>query len=136
MADPAGDGPLRHAALAHAANGRGTVRPGIGRQDRQRTEQFLSARRGGGSPSSARSTQDDWRNRPRAGIPRQDHRRDQMHPQTAIPGGGRSNTYLYGRGPAWFAYSMTVGLMIFDYIDRQVIGSMVPFCQTDWLSQG
>lgn len=56
-----------------------------------------------------------------------------MHPQTAIPGGGRSNTYLYGRGPAWFAYSMTVGLMIFDYIDRQIIASMFPFLKSDWL---
>jgi MFS family permease len=56
-----------------------------------------------------------------------------MHPQMAIPGGGRSNTYLYGRGPAWFAYSMTVALMIFDYIDRQIIASMFPFLKSDWL---
>jgi MFS family permease len=56
-----------------------------------------------------------------------------MHLQTAIPRGDRSNTYLYGRGPAWFAYSMTVGLMIFDYIDRQIIASMFPFLKSDWL---
>jgi MFS transporter, Spinster family, sphingosine-1-phosphate transporter len=56
-----------------------------------------------------------------------------MQPQMAIPRGDRSNTYLYGRGPAWFAYSMTVGLMIFDYIDRQIIASMFPFLKSDWL---
>jgi MFS transporter, Spinster family, sphingosine-1-phosphate transporter len=56
-----------------------------------------------------------------------------MHQQTAIPSGGRSNTYLYGRGPAWFAYSMTIALMIFDYIDRQIIASMFPFLKSDWL---
>jgi MFS transporter, Spinster family, sphingosine-1-phosphate transporter len=56
-----------------------------------------------------------------------------MHQQMAIPGSGRSNTYLYGRGPAWFAYSMTVALMIFDYIDRQIIASMFPFLKSDWL---
>jgi MFS transporter, Spinster family, sphingosine-1-phosphate transporter len=56
-----------------------------------------------------------------------------MHQRMAIPRGGRSNGYLYGRGPAWFAYSMTVGLMIFDYIDRQIIASMFPFLKGDWL---
>ena len=56
-----------------------------------------------------------------------------MQPQTAIPSGGRSNTYLYGRGPAWFAYSMTIALMIFDYVDRQIIASMFPFLKSDWL---
>jgi MFS family permease len=56
-----------------------------------------------------------------------------MYPQTEIPSGGRSNGYLYGRGPAWFAYLMTIALMIFDYIDRQIIASMFPFLKSDWL---
>ena len=28
--------------------------------------------------------------------------------------------YLFGRGPAWFAFAMTLALMIFDYVDRNV----------------
>jgi hypothetical protein len=35
--------------------------------------------------------------------------------------------YLFGRGAAWFAYFMTLGLMIMDYVDRQVIVSLFPF---------
>src|SRR5262245_65836685 len=40
--------------------------------------------------------------------------------------------FLFGRGPAWFAYAMTVALMIFDYVDRQVIVSMFPFLKAEW----
>jgi predicted MFS family arabinose efflux permease len=41
-------------------------------------------------------------------------------------------TFLFGRGAAWFAYGMTVTLMIFDYVDRQVIVSMFPFLKAEW----
>ena len=47
------------------------------------------------------------------------------------PGTG-SNRYLFSRGSAWFAYLMTVALMIFDYIDRQIIVSMFPFLKAQW----
>jgi MFS family permease len=40
--------------------------------------------------------------------------------------------YLFGRGAAWFAYAMTVALMVFDYVDRQVIVSMFPFLKAEW----
>jgi MFS family permease len=40
--------------------------------------------------------------------------------------------YLIGRGQAWFAFVMTVGLMMFDYIDRQVIVSLFPYLKADW----
>jgi len=40
--------------------------------------------------------------------------------------------YLFGRGAAWFAYAMTVALMIFDYVDRQVIVSMFPMLKAEW----
>ena len=40
--------------------------------------------------------------------------------------------FLFGRGAAWFAYGMTVALMILDYVDRQVIVSMFPFLKTAW----
>jgi MFS family permease len=40
--------------------------------------------------------------------------------------------FLFGRGAAWFAYGMTVALMVFDYVDRQVIVSMFPFLKAEW----
>ena len=40
--------------------------------------------------------------------------------------------YLSGAGSAWFAYVMTVALMLFDYADRQVIVSLFPFLKADW----
>jgi hypothetical protein len=36
---------------------------------------------------------------------------------------GAAKTY---RQRAWFAFAMTMGLMLFDYIDRQVIVSLFP----------
>lgn len=40
--------------------------------------------------------------------------------------------YLFSRGQAWFAFAMTLGLMIFDYVDRQVIVSLFPYLKADW----
>src|SRR6476646_9569471 len=40
--------------------------------------------------------------------------------------------YLFGPSQAWFAFAMTIGLMLFDYIDRQVIVSLFPYLKTDW----
>src|SRR5262245_44348503 len=40
--------------------------------------------------------------------------------------------YLFGRGHAWFAFIMTLGLMVFDYVDRQVIVSLFPHLKADW----
>lgn len=40
--------------------------------------------------------------------------------------------YLYGKGDAWFALAMTLGLMIFDYVDRQVIVSLFPYLKAEW----
>ena len=40
--------------------------------------------------------------------------------------------YLFGKGPAWFAFAMTLGLMIFDYVDRQVIVSLFPYLKAEW----
>jgi predicted MFS family arabinose efflux permease len=42
------------------------------------------------------------------------------------------NGFLYGQRAAWFAYGMTIALMIFDYVDRQVIVSMFPFLKAEW----
>lgn len=40
--------------------------------------------------------------------------------------------YLFGRGPAWFAFAMTIALMIFDYVDRQIIVSLFPHLKAAW----
>ena len=56
-----------------------------------------------------------------------------MQPQMATARVGVANSYLFGRGPAWFAYLMTIALMMFDYIDRQIIASMFPFLKSDWM---
>jgi MFS transporter, Spinster family, sphingosine-1-phosphate transporter len=47
--------------------------------------------------------------------------------------GSRPNDgYLFGPRQAWFAYAMTIALMLFDYIDRQVIVSLFPHLKTEW----
>lgn len=49
------------------------------------------------------------------------------------PAGSRPNDgYLFGPRQAWFAYAMTIGLMLFDYIDRQIIVSLFPYMKADW----
>ncbi|MDN3922941.1 MFS transporter [Roseateles violae] len=45
---------------------------------------------------------------------------------------GGSDDYLVSRSQAWFAFAMTFGLMLFDYIDRQVIVSLFPYMKADW----
>lgn len=40
--------------------------------------------------------------------------------------------YLFSRGQAWFAFVMTLALMIFDYVDRQVIVSLFPYLKAEW----
>jgi MFS family permease len=50
----------------------------------------------------------------------------------AIERDPRDNGYLFGRGPAWFAFAMTLALMVFDYVDRQVIVSLFPYLKAEW----
>lgn len=40
--------------------------------------------------------------------------------------------YLHGKRAAWFAFLMTLLLMIFDYLDRQIIVSMFPAIKAAW----
>lgn len=40
--------------------------------------------------------------------------------------------YLINRREAWFAFAMTIALMMVDYIDRQVIVSLFPHLKRDW----
>ena len=43
-----------------------------------------------------------------------------------------NDTYLIGKGQAWFAFAMTIALMLVDYIDRQVIVSLFPYMKLEW----
>nr|WP_088958973.1 MFS transporter [Variovorax sp. HW608] len=43
-----------------------------------------------------------------------------------------SDSYLFGPRQAWFAFAMTLGLMMVDYIDRQVIVSLFPHLKQAW----
>ena len=45
---------------------------------------------------------------------------------------GSPDNYLFGRRQAWFAFAMTIALMVFDYVDRQVIVSLFPHMKQDW----
>jgi len=48
-----------------------------------------------------------------------------------------NDNYLLGRGAAWFAFAMTMALMMLDYIDRQIIVSLFPYLKAQWhLSDG
>jgi hypothetical protein len=40
--------------------------------------------------------------------------------------------YLSTPRAAWFAFAMTVGLMVFDYVDRQIIVSLFPHLKAEW----
>ena len=48
------------------------------------------------------------------------------------PPDGAGDGYLVGRTHAWFAFAMTFALMLFDYIDRQVIVSLFPHLKLAW----
>jgi MFS family permease len=50
----------------------------------------------------------------------------------AIEKSPAQDDYLFGPGPAWFAFAMTLGLMVFDYVDRQVIVSLFPYLKAEW----
>ena len=47
---------------------------------------------------------------------------------------GSPDDYLIGKRQAWFAFAMTFALMLFDYIDRQVIVSLFPHIKTNGTS--
>ena len=40
--------------------------------------------------------------------------------------------YLHGPRAAWFAFGMTIALMVFDYLDRQIIVSLFPYLKAAW----
>ena len=98
----------------------------------QRAEPELRARGCRRSASRARIAQDDRR-----------HRADALKsfglggtsPWTCIrstPISAEPTIICSAAAPAWFAFAMTIGLMIFDYVDRQVIVSLFPYLKAAW----
>src|SRR5215475_3239943 len=55
-----------------------------------------------------------------------------MNAPVTAAGGSGGDGYLFSPRAAWFAYAMTIALMIFDYVDRQVIVSMFPMLKAEW----
>lgn len=55
-----------------------------------------------------------------------------MNPHSVALGTEERDGYLVGRPKAWFAFAMTFALMLFDYIDRQVIVSLFPHMKIAW----
>ena len=55
-----------------------------------------------------------------------------MHIPSADSERADPDSYLFGPRQAWFAYAMTVSLMIFDYVDRQVIVTIFPHLKAEW----
>lgn len=48
------------------------------------------------------------------------------------PNRAGADDYLFGPRAAWFAFAMTIALMMVDYIDRQVIVSLFPHLKKAW----
>lgn len=55
-----------------------------------------------------------------------------MSPHSLAERHASADHYLVSRPAAWFAFAMTLGLMIFDYVDRQVIVSLFPYLKAEW----
>jgi len=49
-----------------------------------------------------------------------------MHTHTLDEKPGSADSYLFGRRQAWFAFAMTIALMVFDYVDP----SIGPYCSS------
>lgn len=43
-----------------------------------------------------------------------------------------SDDYLYSRGHAWYVLFLLFMLMLFDFIDRQVLSSLLPYIKAEW----
>ena len=123
--------PLRNAACTHAGNGQGTFRPGARRQDSQRAEPEFRVSGCCRSASRAGIAEDGRRHRTGA-LSRLAGRHLAMDLHSIDAHQRGADDYLFGRGQAWFALVMTIGLMAFDYIDRQVIVSLFPYLKTAW----
>ncbi|SPB14628.1 multidrug DMT transporter permease [Caballeronia novacaledonica] len=55
-----------------------------------------------------------------------------MHLSPDLQSAIHRDRYVTGRREAWFAFAMTFALMLFDFIDRQVIVSLFPHIKSEW----
>jgi MFS family permease len=55
-----------------------------------------------------------------------------MHLPHAETKDGDADTYKVSKGYAWLVFGMTFLLMLFDFIDRQIIVSMFPHLKAEW----
>jgi MFS family permease len=55
-----------------------------------------------------------------------------MAMNSLIDAGPEREGYLFSRAQAWFAFAMTLALLMVDYIDRQVIVSLFPYLRNEW----
>ena len=44
----------------------------------------------------------------------------------------QNDDFLVSKRYAWFVFAMTFALMLFDYIDRQIVVSMFPHLKAEW----
>lgn len=59
---------------------------------------------------------------------------DQAEVQRAVPGrtNPATNGYLVSKKYAWYVFSLLFILMLFDFLDRQVIAALFPFLKKEW----
>ena len=55
-----------------------------------------------------------------------------MHLPPSDDSQAQSDDYLVSKRYAWFVFAMTFTLMLFDYIDRQIVVSMFPHLKAEW----
>ena len=55
-----------------------------------------------------------------------------MHIATTQADAANSDSYLYSKQHAWYALFLLFVLMLFDFIDRQVLSSLLPFIKAEW----
>ena len=53
-----------------------------------------------------------------------------VHPHAASLTG--PDTYLVSRRYAWSVFALTFAIMVFDFIDRQIVVSMFPALKAEW----
>jgi predicted MFS family arabinose efflux permease len=55
-----------------------------------------------------------------------------MHLPDSDGSQAKSDDFLVSKPYAWFVFAMTFALMLFDYIDRQIVVSMFPHLKAEW----
>ncbi|HMK64578.1 MAG TPA: MFS transporter, partial [Thermodesulfobacteriota bacterium] len=56
----------------------------------------------------------------------------EVQKQDVLTPEGDMDGYLVSKGYAWYVYCLVFALMLFDFIDRQVIAALFPFFKKEW----